>query len=154
MVGVLRPRNETEFIHELKAWFIKTQKGQCYFERVSGMSGHPDVKFGMIGPKGVPVAFEMEAKWMNHKPRTLASVWNLLRKNQQLTMTKLAAFGRTIYLTVCINGREAWWYKFHPDMCARSLAGKVKPWEVIYLSKVGRRDFLGRWELGESADEN
>ena len=118
------------------------------------MSGHPDVKFGMIGPDGVPVAFEMEAKWMNHRPRDLRVVWNLLRKNQQVTMTRLAAYGRVIFLTVCIDGTESWWYKFHQKMCLKSLAGKVEPWKVIYLNKVGRRDFLGRWEVGESADGN
>jgi hypothetical protein len=140
------PRNETEFVNELRTWFIYDNAGQAYFRRIVSASGEPDLVFGRR-VNGKNVQFYAEAKYVDNVPTSLFRVWDLLRNNQKSVCMKMAAAGFRVYLIVCIKGIEAWWYRFDPDMCLKSISGKVASYKVIYLEHISIRERSGKWKL-------
>lgn len=147
------PRNETEFIADLRTWFLYNNKdGRAYFSRVSGLTGKPDLLFGRRDQSGGKVEFWAEAKYVQTRPREIERVWELLRGSQQITMTKMAAAGLNIYLVVCVAGVEATWYHFDYDQSSKVLAGKAPPWTAIYHRYSSIRKSSGAWRLGEPND--
>ena len=147
VIGLLAPRNETEFKKELRLWFLsgKTQH-RAYCTWVTNMSGKPDMLFGWHRPDGMRQEFWVEAKYVSGYPRSMQTLWNLLRGNQRVTMTKMAAAGFDIYLVVCIGGKESDWYKFDPGQCFNVLKGKAHPWSVMYHAFTSVREPTGKWK--------
>ena len=143
---MVNPRNETEFVNELRSWFIYGNAGQAYFRRILSTSGEPDLVFGRR-VNGKKLQFYAEAKYLDNVPTSLFRVWDLLRQNQQVTCTNMGAAGFKVYLIVCIKGIEAWWYRFDPDMCLSAMTGQRPRYQAIYLEHVSIRDSKGKWKL-------
>lgn len=153
MVSLLKPRNEAEFVHELRSWFLGENKGRAYFQHTGGASGLPDFVFGMVSQDGKRRQFYAEAKYVTRLPRSMSMLFGLMRDIQKITCLKMAAAGFQIYLIVCVDGKEACWYRFDPEVARMALDGKCPKWQALYLRHVSRRDYKGRWVIGEPADQ-
>lgn len=149
MVTLIRPRNEAEFVYELKSWYLKSNPGRSYFQMTGGTSGLPDFLFGLIKPDGTKLQFHGEAKYVDKAPNTLKGVLGLMRDIQVQVCLKMAAAGFNVYLIICVGGKESLWYLFDQKFSYDALHGKIPKHQALYLRHVGFRDNRGRWLLGE-----
>ena len=152
MVTLIRPRNEAEFVHELKSWFLESNKGRAYFQINGGTSGVPDFLFGCLDPDGIKKQFHAEAKYVKELPRTLDGILKLMRDIQINVCLNMAAAGLVVFIIVCVGGYEACWYRFDPQLSYDAKHGRIAKYKALYLNYVSRRDRQGKWVLGEPAD--
>jgi hypothetical protein len=144
---LIEPRNEAEFVNELRDWFLSNNPERSYFEKVVSVSGQPDLLFGMVDKQGKKIEFKAEAKYSRHPVKELRSVWNMLRRNQQVVLPKMAAAGMNIYVILCIGGRWAQWFHLNPERCSVVNKGEAEPWTCMYERYVSKRTPTGKWQM-------
>ena len=148
MVELLAPRRESEFVDELRDWFLRADPAGSFFSKGHSLTGGPDLHFARRMKTGVLSEFMAEAKFLPRQPRSLESVWNQLRKNQQLVIPRMANASKIpFFLVTCINGHEALWHRFNKDQMRRHLKGEIPPWNILALQYISKRTKLGKWVM-------
>lgn len=142
----IAPRKESEFVDELKEWFISADPKNSIFQKTYSVSGEPDLYFATQRKDGSLGEFRAEAKYVDKRPDSLRKLFHLLRGNQQRVIPRMAAASQIpIFLVTCVAGKEALWHLFDPKQCLRSIMGKVPPWECLILAHVSKRTPKGKW---------
>lgn len=142
----LKPRNETEFRNELREGLMNAFPGLCRFDITHSLSGEPDTAITIKD-----VTFRAELKYSDKASlsiKTLAEVWGMLRKIQQITILNMAAAGILVYVVVCCRGEEALWYRIDGGRAREIRAGDSRPETCLVLERVSRRLPDGRWTSG------
>ncbi len=116
------------------------------FQQTFSTTGEPDIYFSRLSRAHGYLEGRFEAKYVASEPKSLQSLWNLLRRNQQEVIPRMAMASKIpIYLITCIAGKEALVHRFMPDRCALAREGKIKPWECLVLVWELRRTIDGKW---------
>lgn len=144
----LPPRNEAQFRDEIRAGLNKAFPGLVLFHVKHSVNGEPDChivinKFDM----------HVEFKYMRRAPNSLEQVWNLLREIQKVTMLNMAAKGLNVFLVVCIDGKEAFWFIFHHAQVAKAVQQNAPKWTCLALTWRSLRDSEGNWRSGRDWGE-
>ncbi len=148
----IAPRKESEFVEELKEWFMASDKNAIVHKTFS-VTGEPDLYFATRGGDGSLREFRAEAKFVQAQPKSLRVLYQLLRENQQKVIPRLAAASRLpIYLITCIAGREALWHRFDPNQAMKAMMGKIPYWHCLVLAHISIRTPQGKWIIVEPND--
>ena len=107
----------------------------------------PDFVFGCIEPDGSKKQFFGEAKFVKVLPMHLNGLLKLMRDIQVNVCLKMASAGFKVFLIVCVDGKEALWYRFDPKMSYDASHGKIPKYQALYLNYVSRRNNRGEWVL-------
>lgn len=144
----LGPRNETQFRDEIREGLTKAFPGRVLFQITHSVSGEPDT-FIRIGDFDMRVEF----KYTRTPITYLEQPWKMLREIQQVTMLNMAKMGMNVFLCVCVQGVEAYWYMLHHAQVHKVLKGKAPKWTALALVWKSVRWPDGKWTSGRDYGE-
>lgn len=87
-------------------------------------------------------------------PNALVKEWDLLREYQKMTMIRMAADGRNVFLTVCHEAQqEAPWYYLLPAQARKVVKLEAPPETMLALMMMSRPWKRGAWSTGSDWGE-
>ena len=108
---MVRDIRESQFQAELRQSFHRAYPKNARSQLTYSISGEPDLVLAYMSGRKAHAMY-VECKYMRRPPSHLRTVWDLLRGIQKVQMMNMAKAGKSVYIALCIDGKEVWWYKF------------------------------------------
>jgi hypothetical protein len=119
--------------------------------------GQPDFLIEIFkNEKKVDLLYDMnvEFKWRKTRPASLLQEWQLLSGLQGLSMIRMAAAGKNVFLVVGHEDvLEAPWYYLHPAQAKKVLAREASPESMLALMMLSKPWKRGMWSTGSDHGE-
>lgn len=148
---------ETKFLNAVRDGYLEALPGRVEFFKQFD-PGYPDQYIKIFTDKTRSTLMYdcfAEFKVRPSRPNALIKEWDLLRELQKLTMIRMAADGKNVFLVVCHEAQgEAPWYYLLPAQARKVLRHEAAPETMLALMLMSRKwKKNNKWTTGSDWGE-
>lgn len=143
--------NESDLIHCIRTGLMASLPNRVRFTKHM-IPGQPDFLIEIFKEeKKINLLYDMhcEFKWRKTRPGSLLSEWQLLSGLQSISLMRMAAAGKNVFLVVGhADVIEAPWYYLHPAQAKKVMAREASPESILSLMMLSKPWKRGMWSTG------
>lgn len=148
-------RNESQFIKAVREGYADALPGRTTFTKQI-KPGEPDWYIKIMNKDKLTLMYDCyaEFKWRAMTPMSIASEWALVRGLQGLSLIRMAADGKDVFLVVGhADKMEGCWYYLHPAQAKKVVKNEAAPESMLALMMVSKPWKPGKWSTGSDWGE-